>query len=69
MAGQATSPAKLRRDQQEGVRAGINGTPTFFLGTMTKDGKVHAVRRLVGSQPYDAFKAAMDALLSSPEVK
>jgi len=66
-AAQATSPARIRADQQEGLRAGISGTPTFFLGTMTKEGKVKPLRRLVGAQPFANFKTAIDSLMASPE--
>ncbi len=68
LASQLISPARIRQDQTEGSRAGVTGTPTFFLGTMTKDGKLHPLRRLVGAQPYAAFKTAIDGLLTSPEL-
>ena len=67
-ASQSTSPTRIRQDQTDGGRAGITGTPTFFVGTITKEGKVHVLRRLVGAQPYTAFKTAIDGLLSSPEL-
>lgn len=66
VSSQAASPVKIRQDQTEGARAGITGTPTFFLGTMTKEGKVKVARRLVGAQPYAAIKTAIDALLAAP---
>ncbi len=65
LASQSASPAKIRQDQTEGSRAGITGTPTFFLGTMTKEGKLKVARRLVGAQPYAAFKTAIDGLLAT----
>lgn len=67
LASQLTSPTKIRQDQTEGSRAGITGTPTFFLGTMTKEGKLHPLRRLVGAQPYASFKTVIDNLLASPQ--
>ena len=67
MASQSTSPVRVRQDQTEGSRAGITGTPTFFIGTMTPAGKVHVLKRLVGAQPYASFKTTLDVLLSSPE--
>ena len=63
---QATSPMRVRQDQTEGARAAISGTPTFFIGTLTKEGKVHVLRRLVGAKPYAAFKSTLDELLNSP---
>jgi protein-disulfide isomerase len=46
-------------------KAGITGTPAFLLGYMMSDGKVKAVKRLVGAAPYANFKAAIDEVLSS----
>ncbi len=42
--------AALTADVNEAQRAGVNGTPTFFING----------RRLVGAQPVDAFKAIID---------
>ena len=58
--------AKIRRDQDEGSRAGVSGTPFFFLGVAQKDGTVKVLNRLSGAQPFEAFKTAIDALLASP---
>jgi protein-disulfide isomerase len=69
MVSQSTSPARVRQDQAEGLRAGITGTPTFFIGTMTPAGKVHVLKRMVGAQPYASFKTTLDGLLSSTEGK
>jgi len=46
-------------------KAGITGTPAFLLGYMTSDGKVKAVKKMVGAAPYANFKAAIDEVLSS----
>ena len=37
--------------------------PTFFLGTVTKEGKLKVVRRLVGAHPIANFRTAIDAAL------
>jgi protein-disulfide isomerase len=66
LATQAGSPAKVRQDQAEGLRASVSGTPTFFVGTVTKEGRVHVLQRIVGAQPYASFKAVLDGLLSPP---
>jgi protein-disulfide isomerase len=66
MATQLTSPLKIRQDLNDGGRAGITGTPTFFLGTVTKDGKLKVIKRLVGAAPFPSFKAQIDALLAAP---
>jgi protein-disulfide isomerase len=67
LATQTTQPARIRKDQDEGARAAISGTPTFFVGTLTKDGKVHVMRRLVGAKPYAYFKTNLDELLGASQ--
>lgn len=66
LSAQAVAPTRIRHDFEEGSRAGITGTPTFFIGTMTKDGKVKVLRRMVGAQPFAAFKKVLDSLLPVP---
>ncbi len=57
--------AKVRKDQADAQQAGINGTPTFFIGlTDPKGSEIKAVRKIVGAQNYAAFKAAIDTLLA-----
>lgn len=58
--------AKVRSAISAGGQAGVRGTPTFFVGlTELNSPKLKAVRRIVGAQPYSAFKAAIDDLLSA----
>lgn len=58
--------AEIRKDLAEGQKAGVTGTPGFFLGiTDPKDQKVKVSRVLKGAQPYASFKEAIDSLLSS----
>ncbi len=56
---------QVRKDMADGRRAGVRGTPTFFLG-LTKPGAAtfKATRKLVGAQPYARFKEAIDSLLA-----
>jgi protein-disulfide isomerase len=56
--------AKIRQDLADAQAAGINGTPTFFLGFADGNGKVKAARRISGAQPYPVFKSAIEALLA-----
>ena len=57
---------KIRADVAEGNLAGVKGTPTFFLGvTRPDDTQITAVRIIRGAQPYAAFKAAIESLLST----
>jgi protein-disulfide isomerase len=58
--------AKIRADLAVGEKAGVTGTPTFFPGLSEPKGSpVKAVRKIVGSQPYGAFKEAVDSLLAA----
>lgn len=45
---------EVRQDFEDGRDLGINGTPTFFIGTY----------RLVGAQPLEAFQQVIDAKLN-----
>lgn len=47
--------AEVRADFSDGSAAGVSGTPTFFING----------QKIVGAQPYSAFKAALDAALES----
>jgi len=63
---QGTYAAKVRSGMSAGEQAGVRGTPTFFVGlSEPNSSKLKAVRRIVGAQPYSAFKAALDDLLSA----
>jgi protein-disulfide isomerase len=58
--------AKLRKDLADAQKAGVNGTPTFFIGLSdSKGSEIKAVRKIVGAQNYAAFKDAIDTLLAS----
>lgn len=48
--------ARVTNDTQEGEQIGVRGTPSFVI-----NGKL-----LVGAQPYEAFKQAIDAALATP---
>jgi len=50
--------SKVQKDLQDGISAGVSGTPTFFVGN-DKDGYT----KLVGAQPFGAFQAAIEAAL------
>jgi protein-disulfide isomerase len=55
----------VRRDLEEALRMGLTSTPTFLLGLVEPGGThVRATRKIVGAQPYAAFREAIDALLA-----
>jgi len=61
-----THAQQIRGDIAEGEKAGVTGTPTFFLGRTTPNSPTLKVTNtLVGAKPYSAFKEAIDALLAA----
>jgi protein-disulfide isomerase len=54
---------KLKKDQAEGLAAGINGTPSFIIGR-TSGTSLDGIR-IVGAQPYAAFDAKLKELLAA----
>ena len=58
---------EIRRDMAEARKAGVTGTPAFFLGyTDPSSSKVRTVASLRGAQPFPALKAEIDRLLAAP---
>lgn len=55
----------IREDIDEAVRGGVRGTPVFVLAIADpKADTVTPSRVIVGAQPYEAFKEAIDSLLA-----
>ncbi len=54
--------AKIKSDIADGSAAGVNGTPSFFVGKSDPSGTINGTI-IVGAQPYTAFQAAIDPLL------
>jgi protein-disulfide isomerase len=60
--------AQVRQAFNEGRRAGVRATPTFFIGlTQPSDGKITAAVVLQGAQSFPDFQEAIEKLLSSPK--
>jgi protein-disulfide isomerase len=58
--------SKIRESISQGQKAGVTGTPAFFLAINEgNDSNVKTVKRITGAQPYANFKEAIDDLLSS----
>jgi protein-disulfide isomerase len=56
----------IQKSMSEAHKMGIEGTPTFFLGTVGPNGdEVSIEKRVIGAVPYENFKAALDELLDS----
>jgi protein-disulfide isomerase len=57
--------ALINADVAEAQGGGVQGTPVFVLALTDPNGKtVTPSRVLVGAQPYEAFKEAIDAMLA-----
>ena len=57
---------KLSQAIAEAAADGVSGTPTFFIGVNdTATDKVKVMKVIVGQQPYENFKQAIDAILTS----
>lgn len=58
--------ARVRQDITDGEKAGVEGTPTFFLGWTEENArKIHAKRKMDGAIPYANFRQAIESLLNS----
>jgi protein-disulfide isomerase len=57
---------EVRKDMAEGRKAGVRGTPTFFLGlTGDDENKVKVTKIIRGARSFPAFKEAIEGLLST----
>jgi protein-disulfide isomerase len=58
--------SKVKADLDEGMKAGVRGTPSFVLGLTdpNNDEKFRATQFIRGAQPYAAFQKAIDELLA-----
>jgi protein-disulfide isomerase len=56
--------ASVKKAIEEGQRAGVRGTPTFFVGPTGNGRTVEGARMIRGAQPYESFKSAIDPLLN-----
>ena len=55
----------VRQDIADAENAGIQATPSFVIGLLSKDQKVKVLKLITGAQPYPAFKAALDRALAA----
>lgn len=51
----------IQADYDRSVGAGVNSTPTFFIGT----GRTGGTSTVVGAQPVDSFRVAIDRALAA----
>lgn len=55
--------AEVDKDLADAAQYGASGTPSFFIGKSDSSGKFQGTI-LVGAQPFESFKAALDAELN-----
>lgn len=59
--------AQVKKDFAEGARAGVRGTPSFFIGLTGADGAILKTPVFIrGAQPFQAFQQAIEVLLAKP---
>jgi protein-disulfide isomerase len=61
---EGTKVAKVRKDLADGAKAGVTGTPAFFLG-VADGATVKVVRFIKGAQAFASFKEAIDTALAA----
>ena len=55
---------RVSEDRREGMRLGVEGTPTFFLAERQQNGTLRLVTKVVGAQPYATFESLLREELS-----
>lgn len=55
--------ARIKEDQAEASRLGLQSTPIFLIGRIESNGTVKVTRRINGAAPYETFKATLKELL------
>ena len=63
--GSEKHASRIRKEIEHGRKAGVQGTPTFFLGSQDSDARTVKVLRMIqGAQSYAQFKEAIDGALN-----
>jgi protein-disulfide isomerase len=55
----------VERDQEEGRRLGVRGTPAFFLGLRRLDGTIDLKKKLNGALEFSEFEKAINELMTT----
>jgi protein-disulfide isomerase len=59
------SSERLHLDRKEALRLGVKSTPTFFVGRLSGDGSVSLKWRLLGAQPFEVFRRALERVIDN----
>ena len=57
---------EVKKDTEDGKRAGIRGTPGFVIGSLNEDGTIQG-SNLQGAQPYKTFDLYLKTVLDEDE--
>jgi len=61
--------AKIRADQAEGKRLGVEGTPSFLIGLVRVDGGIDLRKRIGGAVPFEVFVKEVGELESQSSLR
>jgi len=62
--GDGQTADKVRFDQTEGRRLGVNGTPSFFVGLIQTNGSVKVLKRINGLAGPEDFSKTLEDVIS-----
>ena len=51
--------SRIKDDETEAKRLGVQATPTFFVGHVEPNGKLRLTTKISGALPYETFKTAL----------
>ena len=57
---------EIKNDTDDGKKAAVSGTPTFFIGKTQGSKKEIVGKRLVGARPFSSFAEVIEQLLAEP---
>lgn len=56
--------SEIEADVADGTKAGVSGTPSFFIGKSQGKSKEITGKKVVGARPFPSFKQVIDQLLA-----
>ncbi len=57
---------EINKDLEDGKKATVSGTPTFFIGKTQSGKKEITGKRMVGARPFSSFEQVIEQLLAEP---
>jgi protein-disulfide isomerase len=55
--------SRIKVDQTEASRLGLQSTPVFLIGRVDSNGTIKVTKRINGAAPYETFKATLKELM------